>query len=72
MDMKIALVKYIRSRTDMSLEEMGNIVSGSIRNTDSIGMRKDKNIYLLLAQTNEKSLEIVKARLLQKGIKLER
>ena len=57
---------------DMSLEEVGNIITNSIRNMDVLGMKKDGNVYLLLAQTNEKSLEIVRKRLESKGITLER
>lgn len=56
---------------NLSLAEIGEIVSGSIRNTDTLGMRNDKKVYLLLAQSNKKSLEIVQARLAPKGIHLK-
>jgi len=55
----------------MTLFDIGEAVSKSIRNTDTLGMREDGGIYLLLAQTNEKSLQIVKSRLMEKGIHLE-
>lgn len=55
---------------NLSLEKLGDMVSNGIRNTDMIGMRNDKKIYLLLNQANEKSLEIVRNRLEAKEIKL--
>ena len=57
---------------NLSLQEIGDVVSENIRNTDSVGMRKDGFVYLLLSQTNEKSLQIVSDRLAPKGICLER
>lgn len=57
---------------DMSLTALGEIITSGIRNTDTIGMREDKKIYLLLNQTNDKSLDIVRSRLEPKGIKLLR
>ncbi len=56
---------------DMPLEQIGELVSGSIRNTDALGMKMDKKVYLLLAQSNKKSLEIVQERLMPKGILLK-
>lgn len=57
---------------DMSLEELGEIVTGAIRNTDVVGMRENQKVYVLLNQINDKSLEIVRGRLEPKGIKLTR
>lgn len=60
------------SAQNMSLETLGEMITRGIRNTDIIGMRNDEKVYLLLNQTNDKSLEIVRSRLEPKGIKLIR
>lgn len=57
---------------NLTLQQIGEIVTAGIRNTDMVGMRNDEKVYLLLNQTNEKSLEIVRKRLEPKGIKLQK
>ena len=46
-----------------SLEELSATISSMVRNTDSIGLGADGDVYLLLSQTREEDMDVISGRL---------
>lgn len=54
-----------------SLEELSHAVEGMVRNNDILGMNEEKEINLLLSQTGNQGIGIIRERMEKAGIRFE-
>jgi len=68
-DRKIARHILLKIETDgRSVQEMDYLLSGKLRENDVVGIGKDGQLYVILAQASPESLPIILRRLQQAGI----